>query len=264
MSHLDSLWTSSGVLNVFCISTSKEKSQCSFAELHCEDNCEPSWAKKLPKLRIRFGAHSVMEGAFLNPVSCVTRGTFACTGKEVCCRSSRFVQSPVEVTRSSLTLQEPQYVHQIRMKKGRFHAPLRPKRQDQLKLPQDGTPIFAIFVRTTRAKIWYPLGAVQGDARSKTLVDALKGRFARALYENALDRGIAQTVYGKDSTRFLQNAVKMYPQLKRYQKELEFGYRVMAIGLDGQKTKAVTRDMALPFFAWAKKRLDDAINSAKK
>lgn len=140
------------------------------------------------------------------------------------------------------------------MKKNRFHAPLRPKRPDEVKVPEDGTPVFAIFVRTNRARIWYPLGSVQGDAKSKQLVGALKNSFGRALYANALDKGIAQTVYGKDGQRFITSALRMYPQLKRYQRELEFGYKVTAAGLDPQPTKAVTKEMALSFLDWAKQQ----------
>lgn len=132
-----------------------------------------------------------------------------------------------------------------------------------MSLPEDGTPVFAIFVRTPRAKLWYPLGAVKGDDRSKGLVNALKGSFGRAMYSNALDKGIAQTVYGKESNRFLQNALRMYPQLKKYQRDLEFGYKVTARDLDEQPTKVVTREMILPFAQWAKKQLDNAFKGGK-
>lgn len=131
-------------------------------------------------------------------------------------------------------------------------------------LPEDGTPVFALFVRTTRAKLWYPMGAVQGDDRSKSLVNAMKGGFMKSMYENALDKGIAQTVYGKDSQRFLANAIRMYPQLKKYQKNLEFGYKVVAVDLEEQPTKIVTKEMALPFAAWAKKKIDEALKSGGK
>lgn len=131
---------------------------------------------------------------------------------------------------------------------------MRQKRPDEVKIPEDGTPVFAIFVRTNRAKIWYPLGSVQGDDRSKQLVGALKNRLGRALYSNALDKGIAQTVYGQNGARFITSALRMYPQLKRYQRELEFGYRVTAAGLEPQPTKAVSKDMALTFGDWAKKQ----------
>lgn len=85
----------------------------------------------------------------------------------------------------------------------------------------------------------------------------------RSMYANALDKGIAQTVYGKDNARFLSNAVRMYPQLKKYQRDLEFGYRVAAVGLEEQPTKVVSKEMALPFTAWAKKQLDNVFKGDK-
>lgn len=204
-----------------------------------------------------------MEGAFTGPCVFGGRGAFTSPGHPLCSRYSNFSSRRTQTYASPNVRAEGQNVCIVYMKKGRFHAPLRPQQQNQLKLPEDGTPVFAIFVRTPRAKIWYPLGAVQGDGRSKSLVDALKGGLGKNLYQNALDRGIAQTVYGTESVRFLQNAIKRYPQLKKYQRELEFGYRVMAQGLEDQKTKAVSKDMALPFFAWMKKRIDNALKSLK-
>lgn len=121
--------------------------------------------------------------------------------------------------------------------------PQRPQQQ-KTPLPEDGTPIFALYVRTQRTKIWYPLGAVKGDDRSKNMVDALKGGFAKAMYQQALDRGMAQTLYGKENAKYVQGAIRLYPQLKKYIADLEFGYKVAAVGLDEQPTKVVTKEMA--------------------
>ncbi len=149
------------------------------------------------------------------------------------------------------------------MKKSRFHAPLRKPKPEEQKLPEDGTPVFGIFVRTNRAKIWYPLGSVKGDDRSKMLVGALKNAIGRALYANALDKGIAQTIYGQGRRRFTESAIRMYPQLKRYQKELEFGYKVAAIDLEPQKIKAVTPDQALSAFETMKRKISNVLNQQK-
>lgn len=137
------------------------------------------------------------------------------------------------------------------MKKGRVPRPMMPQRPQQQKteLPEDGTPVFALYVRTARAKIWYPLGAVKGDGKSKNLVDALKGGFARAMYQQALDRGMAQTLYGKEGSKYVQGAIRLYPQLKKYTSDLQFGYKVAAVGLDEQPTKVVTKEMAGSMFA---------------
>lgn len=112
--------------------------------------------------------------------------------------------------------------------------------------------------------MWYPLGGLQGDGRSKMLVKSLKNRFGRGLYESALDRGVAQTVYGKDKSRFLQSAMRMYPQLKKYRQALEFGYTVSAKDLESRPIKLVSSDLALPFPAWVKKRVSDALKALNK
>lgn len=147
---------------------------------------------------------------------------------------------------------------QIEMKKARFHQPMRPK-EDTMKIPEDGTPIFSIFVRSPRSKIWFPLASFGGDDRSKTLVNALKSGFGKAMYQNSLDKGIAQTVFGRDKGRLLQTAVRQYPQLKRSAGELEFGYKISAKDLEDAPTRVVTADMALAFLPWAKKQLDNAL-----
>lgn len=149
------------------------------------------------------------------------------------------------------------------MKKGRLPKhmmPQQPQRQQNVPLPEDGTPVFALFVRTPRTKIWYPLGGVKGDNRSKNLANALKGGIARGMYQNALDRGMAQTLYGKDSNRFLQNAIRLYPQLKKFTKELEYGYKMSAVGMEEQKTRVVSKEMAKPFFAKVQQNVGNFIN----
>ncbi|KAI0567348.1 hypothetical protein FGB62_3g432 [Gracilaria domingensis] len=178
--------------------------------------------------------------------------------------SLRCPRAPVPVHQSSRHAPTPQPLRRTpHMRKGpRSRQPVQQSRPDSApSLPEDGTPVFAIFVRSRRAKLWYPLGAVKGDDRSKSLVDALKGGFAKGMYENALDKGIAQTVYGKDSNRFQQNALRMYPQLKKSQNNLEFGYKVAAKDLDERPIKLVAPDMALPFPAWVKKRVESALQS---
>lgn len=94
-----------------------------------------------------------------------------------------------------------------------------------------------------------------GDDRSKNLVNSLKSGFSRGMSENAMDKGMAQTLYGKQNERFLQGAFRLYPQLKKFSRDLEFGYRVAAVGLEEQKTRVVTKEMALPFFASVQKTM---------
>lgn len=159
----------------------------------------------------------------------------------------------------------------IVMRRGRYQGPGVPRpgsspqqqMQQQMKPPEDGTPLFALFVRTSRTKIWYPLGAVKGDDRSKNLVNAFKGGIARGMYQQALDRGMAQTLYGKDSQRFLDGTFRAYPQLKKHSSMLEFGYRVAATGLDEQPIRVVTKDMALGMFAAIRKAIGDWFSNLK-
>lgn len=203
-----------------------------------------------------------MTTAFAAPIAkgCACHSLTPYKGEGSICSSfsNRFVLRATPISESFQNRRA-----QIYMKKGRSRQNIQPRGQERMSLPEDGTPIFALFVRTKRAKMWYPLGAVQGDDRSKTLVNALKGGIAKGMYQNSLDKGIAQTVYGKDSDRFRQNAFRMYPQLKKYQNNLEYGYKVAAVGLDEQELKIVTKDMALPFTAWAKKKLDQMFKQEK-
>lgn len=194
------------------------------------------------------------RAAFASPLG-VLHGVHTAQPRAVCKRL--FVGVPVQTPQLSSEIVTRETG--VFMKRNRFHQPLRPNKPDEAALPEDGTPVFAIFVRTNRAKIWYPLGTVKGDDKSKQLVSALKNAVGRALYENALDKGIAQTVYGKDRQRFLSSAIRMYPQLKRYQKDLQFGYKVAAVGLDPQETKPVTQEMILPAWEWAKRRIQRAM-----
>lgn len=184
-----------------------------------------------------------------SPASC-TSSASAFTGKAV---------HPVRPPPAKQNTSRSAVVH---MKKNRFHQSMRPQQQQQMQLPEDGTPVFGIFVRTTRAKIWYPLGGVTGDGKAKGLVNAMKGGFAKSMYVNALDKGMAATVYGKDNGRYVQNALRMYPQLKKYTKDLEFGYKVTAVDLEEQPTKLLTREMAMSFGAWAKKKMDNVFKGS--
>jgi len=130
-----------------------------------------------------------------------------------------------------------------------------PPQQQGMSLPEDGTPVFAIFARTQRAKIWYPIGMVGGDGKSKTLVSAMKTSWGRTLYRGALDKGIAQVVFGPDAGKFLNNGLKQFPQLKRYRNELEFSYKVLSTEIESWPYTIVTKENAMPFLDWAKMKL---------
>jgi len=97
----------------------------------------------------------------------------------------------------------------------------------------DGFPIFTIYVRSKVGKVWYPGGSLKGDARSKALVESWRDNtlMLKDQYKGSLDGGMAKSIFS-DKAKFVQSLVKMYPQLKKSQDELEFGYKVKIPGLE--------------------------------
>lgn len=145
----------------------------------------------------------------------------------------------------------------IEAKKGRLQQPLRPAGAPRgpPPVPEDGTPIFSVFVRSRRTKLWYPVGAVRGDGRAKALVASMRTSWGKKLYQGALNKGMAQTIFSGDGNKFTDQALRQYPQLKKSKADLQFGYKVTAKGVDGWGTQLLTRDMKLPFFEYWKKKL---------
>lgn len=104
---------------------------------------------------------------------------------------------------------------------------------------------------------------MEGDDRSKSLVNGLKSSIGKGLCQNSLDKGIAQTVFGRDKDRLMGTVIRQYPQLKKNRNLLEFGYKISAKGLDDMPTRLVKEDMALNFFGWAKQKVDNALSGGK-
>lgn len=191
--------------------------------------------------------------AFVPALPSSTIGRSALTGVSVC------ETKPLQYARDGgVAVRTP-----MQMKKSRFHQPVRPQRPGELPIPEDGTPIFSLFVRSTRSKIWFPLGSMEGDDRSKSLVNGLKSSIGKGLCQNSLDKGIAQTVFGRDKDRLMGTVIRQYPQLKKNRNLLEFGYKISAKGLDDMPTRLVKEDMALNFFGWAKQKVDNALSGGK-
>lgn len=146
----------------------------------------------------------------------------------------------------------------MRSGKARFQRPQQPLGQNRPgmpELPEDGTPVFALFVRSTTAKIWYPIGALRGDDRAKGLVRATQTQWGKRMYTNALDKGVARTVF-MDGGKLLQSVFRQYPQLKKNRDVLEYGYKVYAKGMETPATTTVlTKEMAMNFFEWVKFKL---------
>ncbi|GAB0489648.1 hypothetical protein MMPV_000873 [Pyropia vietnamensis] len=142
----------------------------------------------------------------------------------------------------------------IEAKKGRVQQPLRPAPRGPPPVPEDGTPIFTVLVRSRRSKLWYPVGAVRGDGRAKALVASMRTSWGKKLYQGALNKGMAQAVFSGDGNKFTDQALRQYPQLKKSKADLQFGYKVTAKGVDDWGTQLLTRDMKLPFFEYWKKK----------
>mmetsp|Transcript_8600 Transcript_8600/g.17421 ORF Transcript_8600/g.17421 Transcript_8600/m.17421 type:complete len:189 (-) Transcript_8600:2908-3474(-) len=144
----------------------------------------------------------------------------------------------------------------MRSGKARFQRPQQQSRPGMPDLPEDGTPVFALYVRSSTAKIWYPLGALKGDERSKGLVQAAKGnQWGKRMSAEALDKGVARTVFA-DLRKTTESAIRQYPQLKTNRDALEFGYKVFAKGIEKDNViTLVTKEMSLNFLDWVKSKL---------
>mmetsp|Transcript_17761 Transcript_17761/g.29205 ORF Transcript_17761/g.29205 Transcript_17761/m.29205 type:complete len:255 (-) Transcript_17761:389-1153(-) len=101
-------------------------------------------------------------------------------------------------------------------------------------------PEFYIFARTNQAKIWYPCGALQGDNSSKLLVTSLRNSWGKKLYSGTLDRRIATAVFGQRQKLVNELALQV-PATKKYQNELEFGYRIRMKGHEDDGVRVITK-----------------------
>ncbi len=80
----------------------------------------------------------------------------------------------------------------------------REKAASQLdKMRADGTPEFEVYARIQGKKQWYPIGVVAVQRSSQ---------INRAIYDS--------------EEQLLQGAVRLYPVLRKYQGQLDYGYRL--------------------------------------
>lgn len=80
----------------------------------------------------------------------------------------------------------------------------RQKAASQLdKMRADGTPEFEVYARIQGKKQWYPIGVVAVQRSSQ---------ISRAIYDS--------------EEQLMQGAVRLYPVLRKYQGELDYGYRL--------------------------------------
>eukprot|EP00547_Thalassionema_nitzschioides_P000630 CAMPEP_0194212630 /NCGR_PEP_ID=MMETSP0156-20130528/12673_1 /TAXON_ID=33649 /ORGANISM="Thalassionema nitzschioides, Strain L26-B" /LENGTH=160 /DNA_ID=CAMNT_0038940501 /DNA_START=125 /DNA_END=607 /DNA_ORIENTATION=+ len=103
----------------------------------------------------------------------------------------------------------------------------------------DGLPVFNLFVRTIKGNMWYPCGSFKGDDRSKALCTTYADDgFFSGISKKQLDSGIAGSLY-QDLDRLVGTVVRAYPQLKKSQKNLEFGYKLAFKGLKEQSEPTI-------------------------
>lgn len=140
----------------------------------------------------------------------------------------------------------------LEMKKGKANVPPQMrsqyKRQQEMssmqkqmmeaqKPGEDGFPVFNLYVRTKRANMWYPCGSFKGDDRSGALAASFRDNGMMAgISKNQLDAGVAGSLY-RDLDRLKGTVTRAYPQLRKSQDELEFGYKLGYDGLTEEQSK---------------------------
>ncbi|KAL7581777.1 hypothetical protein ACA910_022310 [Epithemia clementina (nom. ined.)] len=100
----------------------------------------------------------------------------------------------------------------------------------------DGLPVFNLFVRSKKSKVWYPCGSFKGDNRSGALAkNYADGGLLAGISKKQLDAGIAGSLY-QDLNKLKESIVRSLPQLKQSRNELEFGYKLAFQGLSEEKS----------------------------
>jgi len=96
----------------------------------------------------------------------------------------------------------------------------------------DGLPVFNLFVRSKKQKMWYPCGSFKGDDRSAGLAKNYADKNLLAgISKSQLDGGISGSLY-KDMAKLIDSVGRAYPQLRKSKDDLEWGYRLAFAGLD--------------------------------
>lgn len=143
----------------------------------------------------------------------------------------------------------------LEMKKGKPNVPPQMRGQyakqkemaamrDQMisatKAGDDGLPVFNLFVRTKKAKVWYPCGSFKGDNRSGALAkNYADGGLLAGISKKQLDGGIAGSLY-QDQNKLIESIVRAFPQLNKSRDEFEFGYKLSFQNLSEEKAAEMT------------------------
>ena len=100
----------------------------------------------------------------------------------------------------------------------------------------DGLPVFNLFVRTKKAKVWYPCGSFKGDNRSGALAkNYADGGLLAGLSKKQMDAGIAGSLH-QDLDKLTESIIRAFPQLKKSRDDFEFGYKLGFKGLSDEKS----------------------------
>lgn len=142
----------------------------------------------------------------------------------------------------------------MEMKKGKSNVP--PQMRGQLKRQRemadmqqqmtaaskpgaDGLPVFNLFVRSKKQKLWYPCGSFKGDERSAALSKSYsEGGFLSGISKKQLDGGIAGSLWS-DLSKLKETVCRAYPQFRKTRDDMEFGYRLAYEGLPEDKAKEI-------------------------
>jgi len=140
----------------------------------------------------------------------------------------------------------------LEMKKGKENVPQQMrgqyKRQQEMsqmrqqmeasqKYGADGLPVFNLFVRTSRANLWYPCGSFKGDDKAGGLCTNYRdGGFLSGISKKQIDAGVSGSLY-RDKTKLVETICRSYPQLRKNRDELEFGFKLSYEGLSEEQQK---------------------------
>jgi hypothetical protein len=93
--------------------------------------------------------------------------------------------------------------------------------------PSDGMPVFYLYCRTSPGKPWYPVSALKGDGKAKSLVNAwLDSPIMKGVFKDKVDENVARSIF-ESERRLASMAVQQYKALERNKTKLEWGYKIL-------------------------------------
>ena len=85
--------------------------------------------------------------------------------------------------------------------------------------------------------MWYPCGSFKGDDKSAALASNYRDQgMMSSISKKQLDGGVAGSL-ARDLPKLKESVVRGYPQLRKAQDELEWGYRLSYEGLSEELGK---------------------------